>query len=441
MLVSGTSPPEYEIGTSDRSSAPRRSALNCELTFTSDEFGIDVELERAVGALLDVLRELAHEAIAKVALVDRAAGKLVRDLEGRGLRRALALRRAPAEWPQASRRSGVGEKGSWLSSRTLIVVVAASAIRCRIVAASATRKMMRQGGRLRNGPKSVQHGRAAALSCRSPSGRRGRRGRMPMTCRIVALLAAALAIAPAAAAPAIDYAREDRWAQEIVPSIVVGDAVWLATPARAKVLAILTEPSGTPQGRRHRRARPRRPSGFRDDRRRADVARRGRLHDAVGADAGACRRRIARRLRRHAAGSRRPDRRGDRVSARERYRRRSRSSRTAWARRWRTRISRGRDMRLIDAWVPVGMLVDFATPPKEPVVDIVAESESERGHRGRAAAHPAAAAGCDARARSRSPGPIIISRAGRRSSPRRSRRFSIACSPVTAHERAQASRR
>ena len=39
MLVSGTSPPAYDSGTSDMSSAPLRSALNCELTFTSDEFG------------------------------------------------------------------------------------------------------------------------------------------------------------------------------------------------------------------------------------------------------------------------------------------------------------------------------------------------------------------------------------------------------------------
>ena len=39
MLVSGTSPPAYDSGTSDRSSAPLRSALNCEFTFTSDEFG------------------------------------------------------------------------------------------------------------------------------------------------------------------------------------------------------------------------------------------------------------------------------------------------------------------------------------------------------------------------------------------------------------------
>jgi dienelactone hydrolase len=43
---------------------------------------------------------------------------------------------------------------------------------------------------------------------------------------------------------AADYAREERWAQEIVPSLVVGDAVYFATAERAKVLAILTPPSG-----------------------------------------------------------------------------------------------------------------------------------------------------------------------------------------------------
>ena len=39
MLVSGTSPPAYDNGTSDKSSAPRRNALNWEFTLTSDEFG------------------------------------------------------------------------------------------------------------------------------------------------------------------------------------------------------------------------------------------------------------------------------------------------------------------------------------------------------------------------------------------------------------------
>ena len=46
---------------------------------------IDLGDEGAVGALLDLLRELAAEAVAEIAFVDGAAGKLVRDLErGRG---------------------------------------------------------------------------------------------------------------------------------------------------------------------------------------------------------------------------------------------------------------------------------------------------------------------------------------------------------------------
>ena len=69
-----------------------------------------------------------------------------------------------------------------------------------------------------------------------------------MTRGIFAMLAAVLAIAPATAQPVIDDAREDRWAQEVIPGIVVGDAVFLATPARAKVLAILTLPRGMPKG-------------------------------------------------------------------------------------------------------------------------------------------------------------------------------------------------
>ena len=66
--------------------------------------------------------------------------------------------------------------------------------------------------------------------------------------RIALFALVALAGASTAAAPAADYAREERWAQEIVPSLVVGDAVYLATPARARVLAILAEPPGAAGG-------------------------------------------------------------------------------------------------------------------------------------------------------------------------------------------------
>jgi len=55
-------------------------------------------------------------------------------------------------------------------------------------------------------------------------------------------------VAPSALAVDADYMREERWAREVVPSLVVGDAVYLATPARSKVLAILTTPAATSKG-------------------------------------------------------------------------------------------------------------------------------------------------------------------------------------------------
>jgi hypothetical protein len=86
------------------------------------------------------------------------------------------------------------------------------------------------------------------------------------------------------AAFAIDDAREDRWAQEVVPAIVVGDVVWLATPTRAKVPAIPAAPAGRPSGVTHPRRRSIRPpmiGGLR-----ALLADAG-CCDVVGPDAGA----------------------------------------------------------------------------------------------------------------------------------------------------------
>ena len=51
---------------------------------------------------------------------------------------------------------------------------------------------------------------------------------------------AALAVVSQAVVAGADYAREERWAQQIVPGIVVGDPVYLATPTRARVLALYT---------------------------------------------------------------------------------------------------------------------------------------------------------------------------------------------------------
>lgn len=41
-----------------------------------------------------------------------------------------------------------------------------------------------------------------------------------------------------------DYAREKRWAEEIVPAIVVGEPVWLEAPRTEKFLALYTEAQG-----------------------------------------------------------------------------------------------------------------------------------------------------------------------------------------------------
>jgi hypothetical protein len=57
------------------------------------------------------------------------------------------------------------------------------------------------------------------------------------TCAAAALLAA-LFSAPAPACAQADYAREQRWADEIVPGIVVGDAVWIDLRSGRRFLAI-----------------------------------------------------------------------------------------------------------------------------------------------------------------------------------------------------------
>lgn len=56
-------------------------------------------------------------------------------------------------------------------------------------------------------------------------------------------LAACIALAPVAAAQ--DYGREQRWASEIVPSLVVGDAVTIKSPGRRDFLGLYAETPGS----------------------------------------------------------------------------------------------------------------------------------------------------------------------------------------------------
>ncbi len=72
--------------------------------------------------------------------------------------------------------------------------------------------------------------------------------RLRWSCDCVRRRCSRLMLVACTQARAADYAREERWAQEIAPAIVVGDAVYLSTPSRPRVFAILTQPPGTPKG-------------------------------------------------------------------------------------------------------------------------------------------------------------------------------------------------
>jgi alpha/beta superfamily hydrolase len=184
----------------------------------------------------------------------------------------------------------------------------------------------------------------------------------------------ALLAAPLAGQPVIDYGREERWAQEVVPAIVEGEAVWLATPSRPKVLAILTTPAEALRGG-------------------VIVIHGLGVHPDYGlvsgvrtglAEAGYTT--LSVQMPVLPAGATRDDYRvsifgaGDRIAAAIALLRHKGVARIAivshslGATMVDAYLART-DASTVDAWVPVGMLVDFATPPKEPVLDVMAESD------------------------------------------------------------------
>jgi pimeloyl-ACP methyl ester carboxylesterase len=190
----------------------------------------------------------------------------------------------------------------------------------------------------------------------------------------LSLFATVLAVSRTAAQPAIDYARENRWAQEVVASIVVGDAVWLATPLRAKVLAILALPSGVPKG--------------------GVVVIHGLgVHPDFGmiggirsylVEAGYVT--LSVQMPVLAAGASRddysitlPDAAG-RIGVAIAFLRTKGIvniaivSHSMGATMADASLAR-EDAAKVDAWVPVGMFTDFASPPKEPILDVMAENE------------------------------------------------------------------
>src|SRR5262245_29765789 len=61
-------------------------------------------------------------------------------------------------------------------------------------------------------------------------------------------LVCAMWLVPAQALMQADYAREQRWANEVTPAIVVGDAVWLELNSGRKFLAIWAPNAKAPAG-------------------------------------------------------------------------------------------------------------------------------------------------------------------------------------------------
>jgi len=182
------------------------------------------------------------------------------------------------------------------------------------------------------------------------------------------------AMACAAGAATADFAREDRWAQEVVPQVVVGDVVWLATPERARVLALHTMPSGPSRG--------------------AVIVVHGLGVHPDWNLIGALRTSLADRGF-ETLSVQMPVLPADAPSSAYRELFPAAASRLAAAVRWlkehgATRVaivshSLGAAMAgaalaqpgfpAIDAWVPVGMQVAFDAPPRFPVEDVVAESD------------------------------------------------------------------
>jgi len=190
-----------------------------------------------------------------------------------------------------------------------------------------------------------------------------------MIVRALALLTvAAWSLAAAAVAP--DYAREARWADEVAPQVVVGDVVWLVLADRPRVLALYTVSAGKAKG--------------------AVVVVHGLgVHPDWGLN-GVLRSELADRgyatlsvqMPVLAAEAARDDYAGLYADAADRI-----AAAVAWLRsKGYTHVALvshslgaamadtyfARRPAAVDAWVPVGMLVEFSTPPHAPVLDVVA---------------------------------------------------------------------
>ena len=174
---------------------------------------------------------------------------------------------------------------------------------------------------------------------------------------------------------AADYAREARWAQEVAPAIVVGDPVYLSTPTRAKVFAILAEPSSAVKGG-------------------VVIVHGLGVHPDWGLNGGVRTRlaeagfvTLAVQMPVLAADATREDYKStlpeasERLAAAIRYLRERGTPKIAivshsYGATMVNAYLAGPDALTVDAWVPIGMFGTFDAKPKEPVLDIIAEHDA-----------------------------------------------------------------
>jgi len=171
-----------------------------------------------------------------------------------------------------------------------------------------------------------------------------------------------------------DDARETRWADQVVPQLVVGDAVWLPTPQRARVLAVFSAPSGAVKGTViivHG-------AGVHPDwaligELRSALPERGYATLSVQMPV------LAADAPRDEYASLFPDA-FERLDAAMQWLRAhgytqigvvSHSLGAAMVNAWLAKAQ----PRAIDAWVPIGMLVPFTTPPRMAVLDVTADRD------------------------------------------------------------------
>ena len=193
--------------------------------------------------------------------------------------------------------------------------------------------------------------------------------------RAIATYCAVLAFAgEASAAIVADTGRETRWANEVVPQLVVGDAVWLATSQHPRVLALYTKPVAKTRSAVilvHG-------LGVNPDWNligvlRTELAERGFATLSVQMPV------LAADARREDYAALFPDA-GERLAAAiawlhdngyARIAIVSHSMGAAMVNAWLAQ----QDENVIDAWVPVGMFVPLASQPRQPVLDVVAERD------------------------------------------------------------------